>query len=374
MIEALDLTKDYGDKRAVDGLTFGSTRDRHRLPGAERRASERSILAARDIAFEAFEPTEGVQVQTVQRISPNAIDALKNALTDAFWRKQDLLSYLRAEVDDERLLDGIDWLSQSVYKRESVRRFIDRLVARPELHRDLLLRLMVDVAAMEEFPQLAWLEEGPERIAKARESVARLRKYMTPYEQQLADEAAARQRIESARSESGRQQAVAKALERLRADYFELFVMESAQRRGFAFEPWLRGLFDIFDLDPRASFRIVGEQVDGGFTLDAWHFLLEARWRKEAATRDDLGSFKSKVDDKAENTLGLFISIEGFEPSALEKHSGRGSPLILADGGDLLAVLEQRIDLVDLLRRKYRHAAMTGEIFFAVDRILRGES
>jgi hypothetical protein len=50
------------------------------------------------------------------------------------------------------------------------------------------------------------------------------------------------------------------------------------------------------------------------------------------------------------------------------------SPLILADGGDLLAVLEQRIDLVDLLRRKYRHAAMTGEIFFAVDRILRGES
>jgi hypothetical protein len=133
-------------------------------------------------------------------------------------------------------------------------------------------------------------------------------------------------------------------------------------------------LFDVFDLDPRASFRIEGEQVDGGFTLDASHFLLEARWRKQSATRDDLGSFKSKVDDKAENTLGLFISIEGFEPSALEKHSGRGSPLILAYGGDLLAVLEQRIDLVELLRRKYRHAAMTGEIFFAVDRILRGES
>ncbi len=147
--------------------------------------------------------------------------------------------------------------------------------------------------------------------------------------------------------------------------------MPDAQRRGFAFEPWLRDLFDVFDLDPRASFRIRGEQVDGGFTLGATHFLLEARWRKNPATRDDLGSFKSKVDERAENTLGLFISIEGFEPSALEKHSHRGSPLILADGSDLLAVLDERIDLVKLLERKHRHASMTGEIYVSVERMLR---
>jgi hypothetical protein len=67
-----------------------------------------------------------------------------------------------------------------------------------------------------------------------------------------------------------------------------------------------------------------------------------------------------------ENTLGLFISIEGFDGTALSKHSQRGSPLVLADGGDLLAVVDERIDLRDLLRRKYRHAAMTGEIFLPV--------
>lgn len=312
-------------------------------------------------------------MQTVQRISPNAIDALKNALTAVFWRKQDLLGYLRAEVDDDRLLDGIDWLGPA-YKRESIRRFVDRLVVQQEVHRELLLRLMVDVAAMEDFPQLAWLEEGPEKIAKAKESVALLRRYMTPYEQQLVEESAARQRIESARLESRRRQATTQELEQLRAEYLGLLVMENAQRRGYAFEAWVRRLFDVFDLDPRASFRITGEQIDGGFTLDACHFLLEVRWRRKAATGDDLGNFKSKVDEKAENTLGLFISVEGFEPSAIQKHSGRGSPLILVDGGDLLAVLEQRIDLVDLLRRKYRHAAMTGEIFFGADRILRGES
>ncbi len=315
-----------------------------------------------------------VDLSTTSRISPNAIAALKNALTDAFWRKQDLLDYLRAEVSDPKLLDGIDWLNPAIYKRESVRRFVDRLVERQEIHRHLLVQLMIDIAAMEEFPQLEWLEDGPEKIAKARKSIEQLRKYMTPYEQQLAQEAAARQRIETARSEADRQRAITEALDALRLKYFELFAMGDVQRRGFAFELWLRDLFDVFDLDPRASFRISGEQVDGGFTLDGTHFLLEARWRKAPATRDDLGSFKSKVEDKAENTLGLFISVEGFEPSALDKHSGRGSPLILAFGGDLLAVLEQRIDLVNLLRRKHRHASMTGEIFLPVDRILRGDS
>jgi hypothetical protein len=32
------------------------------------------------------------------------------------------------------------------------------------------------------------------------------------------------------------------------------------------------------------------------------------------------------------------------------------------DGTDLYAVLDDRIDLVDLLRAKRRHASMTGEI------------
>lgn len=38
---------------------------------------------------------------------------------------------------------------------------------------------------------------------------------------------------------------------------------------GVALEPFLRELFDTFDLDPKASFKISGEQIDGGFTLDS---------------------------------------------------------------------------------------------------------
>ncbi len=307
---------------------------------------------------------------TVQRINANAIEALKEALSVVFWRKRDLLDYLRAAIPDQSLLDGIDWLSPDVYKRDSVRRFVDRLTTGQEAYGSLLLRLMSDVAAMDDFPQLAWLEDAPEKIAHANEAVARLRKYIQPYEERLAAEAASSARIDQSRAEARLRQGTRDAVQALGHEYFGLLAMDDAQRRGFAFEPWLHRLFDVFDLDPRASFRLEGEQVDGGFTLDNTHFLLEARWRKALATKDDLGAFRSKVDDKAENTLGLFISVQGFDGTALSKHSQRGSPLVLADGGDLLAALDERIDLRDLLRRKYRHAAMTGEIFLPVHRIL----
>jgi hypothetical protein len=276
---------------------------------------------------------------------------------------------LRAAVQDQRLLDGIDWLDPDTYKRSSVSRFVERLATRQDLHGPLLLQLMTDIAAMDDFPQLAWLEDAAYRTQLAQDAINRLRKYIKPYEEQLAQKVVDEARIARAKSEVQRKKTTSDALTELRLEYFDLWKMEDSQRRGFSFEPWLFRLFDVVELDPRASFRLQGEQIDGGFTLDNTHFLLEARWRQRLATKDDLGAFKTKVDDKAENTLGLFISIEGFDSTALTRHSQRGSPLVLVDGGDLLAVLDERIDLRDLLRRKLRHAAMTGEIFLPVHRL-----
>jgi hypothetical protein len=306
------------------------------------------------------------------RVSPNAIQALQDALVATFWRKKDLLAYLRAAVEDEHLLQGIDWLSPDAYKRESVSQFVNRLAADQGRHRDLVLRLMSDVAAMDDFPQLAWLEDGPTKIKAAQAAVERLRRYMTPYEEELAEKVAAQNRITQARREAEIRRATSDALRELTRRYYTLLAMESAQRRGFAFERWLRELFDVFDLDPKASLRAEGEQIDGGFTLHNHHYLLEARWRKVLAAREDLDVFDAKVRGHAENTLGLYISVEGFEPTAISRHSHRGSPLILMHGGDLLDVLEERITLDDLIARKYRHASMTGEILLSSADILRG--
>jgi hypothetical protein len=158
----------------------------------------------------------------------------------------------------------------------------------------------------------------------------------------------------------------------LRERFLKLHAMEDPHGRGIEFESFLRDLFKLFDLDPRAAFKIEGEQIDGTFRLDSTHFLLEARWRKVAAERADLDAFDRKVRAKLENTLGAFISIEGFQASAITKHSGLGSVMILLDGADLLAVLEEHIDLVELLQRKHRYAAETGDILLPVSQILTG--
>jgi hypothetical protein len=70
------------------------------------------------------------------------------------------------------------------------------------------------------------------------------------------------------------------------------------------------------------------------------------------------------------NTLGLFISIDGFSQGAKELSGQIATGIILMDGADLNSVLDGRIDLHQLLFRKRRHAAETGEIYYPINKIL----
>lgn len=307
-----------------------------------------------------------------QRISANAIHALKEALTAAFWFKKDLHNYAKAAVAGEpAFLAGIDWTDKDTLKRDSVSTLVDRLVREQDDHQDLLLALLVDVANMTDFPQLARVEDATPKIKAAKEAIAHLKSLVMPYEQALAEHQAVRDKIAVARAEAADHRATKQRLAELKTRYLEIVQMEP-RPRGFELEPFLRDLFDTFDLDPKASFRISGEQIDGGFTLDSEHFILEAKWEDPPADRAALDVFAAKVDRKSENTLGLFVAISGFNDAAIEAHSKPRSQTILMDGADLYAVLDDRMDLRELLRRKRRHAAMTGDIRLTAAEILRG--
>lgn len=243
---------------------------------------------------------------TTQRISANAISALKDALTAAFWFKGDLYNYAKAAVSgDPTFLAGIDWTSPNQYKRDSVSLFVDRLLREQDDHQDLLLAVLVDVAAMTDFPQLRRAEDPESKSAVAREAVGRLRGVVEPYERALMQQQAARERIDAAKQAAEDRRATSRRLADLKARYFEL-VGKEPTARGFALEKVLTTVFETFDLDPRGSFRVFGEQIDGGFTLDSEHFLLEAKWQKHPTARDDLDVFSAKVRRRGENTLGLF--------------------------------------------------------------------
>jgi len=61
--------------------------------------------------------------------------------------------------------------------------------------------------------------------------------------------------------------------------------------------------------------------------------------------------------------------MNGFCDDAVKAHSSGRRLALLMDGSHLMAVLEGRIDLIQLLLRMRRHAAQTGNIYLPMHEI-----
>lgn len=155
-----------------------------------------------------------------------------------------------------------------------------------------------------------------------------------------------------------------KRLAQLSQDWVELSKL-SPQPRGFAFERFLKSLLDAYGLDPRSSFRNTGEQIDGSFALNGSTYLVEARWRATVADAAALHAFHGKIDQKAEWSRGLFISMAGFSQDGLSAF-GRAKKLICMDGLDLYETLNDGLSFSEVIERKVRRAAETGAPFVGV--------
>ncbi len=137
------------------------------------------------------------------------------------------------------------------------------------------------------------------------------------------------------------------------------------QARGYAFEKFLKDLFDANGLAARASFRLVGEQIDGSFELAAETYLLEAKWTSPQIGATDLRSFNGKVEEKAAWSRGLFVSNSGFTPDGLAAF-GRGKRVVCMDGFDLYEMLDKNLSFADVMAKKVRRAAESGNPFVRV--------
>ncbi len=150
---------------------------------------------------------------------------------------------------------------------------------------------------------------------------------------------------------------------RLHAQFLNVLSIADARARGFALEKFLNDFFSEHGMNPKASFKLGGEQIDGSFTLNGDVYLLEARWREEPANAADLMVLRGK-SEKSEWTRGLFLSMNGFSALAIDSlKTGKKANLIGIDGEDLILVLERRWTLQDAILAKLRHTGETGEFF-----------
>jgi len=305
-----------------------------------------------------------------KKIAPAAIVALKEALTNIYWYKKDLRSFLTNALTDSAILATLNW---DDFKRNIVGELVDRMSRRPDVFQTELLALMREVIGLEDFSHLGRLDEGKAKESAARQAVLALRKQLSGHIM-LEEE---RRKVAARRSKAQRNLAVVtemrKRVEDIKKNYTELADLSDRQKAGRLLEGVLRDLFEIHDLDPKASFRIVGEQIDGAFRFEGTDYLLEAKWEKKPTDAKELDSLHNKIRRRLKNTLGLFISIYGFSSEALAVKSSDSKVMFLMDGTDLMGVLDGRIGLVELILRKKMRASQTGEIFFGLERILNGE-
>jgi hypothetical protein len=231
------------------------------------------------------------------------------------------------------------------------------------------LNLILATADITDPAHLKRVDDGERKYADAVEALDTLRQQVEPYRQLRSEEQEADRRREADRAKAEIQQAMAEKLDQLKQLFFEI-VAQEPQRRGYSLERFLNELFALFDIDAKAPFKIFGEQIDGAFTFEGNEFLLEAKWRQERSETADLDSFAGKIGRKLDNTLGLFLSMNGFQDSAVELHSQGRAVMILMDGADLSAVVEGRIELPELISRKRQHAARTGDIYLKAYEII----
>ena len=304
----------------------------------------------------------------MKKIAASAINALKEALSSVYWYKSDLRSFLLATISNVNLLSHINWED---YKINICGNLINYMQLHEETYQKDLLRLITEVVKIQDYSHLLKLDGGEKKAQQAKNAIKALKDLSNAFLQQQEYcgkiKSIRRQKYE----ELLKNQELLNKLNEIKQVYFSLISSDDPINRGFKLEKVVKDLFVLFDFDPKASFRIVGEQIDGAFTFEKTDYLFEAKWTKELISIEDLDAFSGKLSRKLENTLGLFLSINGFSEDGIKAHTTGRKLMILMDGSDLMAVLEGRIDLVELLYRKKRWASQSGNIYLRIHEVIQ---
>ena len=303
-----------------------------------------------------------------KKINPATIQSLTEALSFAYWYKNDLRAFLITALPDNNLIPQLDW-SEGNYKRDAVRQLMRAMASRAEYNEDLLT-LALATADIGDPKHLKKLDDNGKQYKAASIAIRDLNEKVASFRASREEEVESERRKQEERARAELRAATSEKLKELLSSFQKMLSHPDPQARGYALEQLLNDLFTLFDIDAKSSFKIRGEQIDGAFTFQSTEYLLESRWRKRRSTLAELDAFDGKIKRKLKGTLGLFISIEGFEPTAIEAHSRKGAVLIGMDGSDLSLILEDRVGLIELLSRKKQHASRTGQILFSANKLL----
>jgi hypothetical protein len=290
----------------------------------------------------------------------NVMTALKETIVSVFWTKRSAEALLRrcgVPAGIMRLWDP----SQAKYVVVSP--ILDAVNDRPD-GLGCLRRLLQETLSYKDGSHLLRFKDGTRLKRDAERGLEHLRLVVAQHDADVQRRRRERDALRESREKAAQEVDLLAGLSRIRERFNAAYFSDDAQRRGYELEGIIRELLDLFGLQPGGSFRRDGEQIDGSFSLDGEHYLLEAKWTRKPSDLQALRDLDLAVGTSLDNTLGLFLSFNGFTPEALKGYLvGHRPRIICMDGPDLMAVLEGHVALPDLLRQKKAFAARERRVF-----------
>lgn len=156
-------------------------------------------------------------------------------------------------------------------------------------------------------------------------------------------------------------------------EYEELRKSGDPHQRGYLLERLLNATFIFFKIPAISSFKRNdnGEQIDGGFEIAGWQYIVECRWRAELADIRELDGLNGQVKRSGKSAKGLFLSINGWStnvPNLMKQDPDKA--IILMNGDDLHHILRGNVDLRDLIDTKIGKLSFNCEPFYGADQFI----
>ncbi|WP_291100669.1 MULTISPECIES: hypothetical protein [unclassified Flavobacterium] len=199
-------------------------------------------------------------METKKKISPQAILALKEALSVIYWKKEDLQQFIKLTIDNPAIISTINW---AVTKREIVKELLNRMTNRLDIYESDLLNLVMAVTDFNDFGNLKYWDEDGSKTKKAKEAVHYLRSFTKGFIQITKEQEEAKIRKAKAVQNTKKALSLEQELVQFKDEFNKIAVNTNFQQRGFQLEKFLYNLFLLFDLEPKGSFKIYGEQIVG---------------------------------------------------------------------------------------------------------------
>jgi len=191
------------------------------------------------------------------------ITVLTDAVYNVFWKKSDVRQlFINAGVAQE-LINAQDWNDKKI---RTISPILNALNTSPD-GLGPLRRILAETLQYTDGDHLLWTSEGTKRKQEAERSLEHLRLLVKQNEADILEEQKKQKQIREQSNVIREKGAFLVKLSETKQRFYDYHADHNKQERGYGLERILHDLFLLFDLDPRGSFKIVGEQIDGSFEI-----------------------------------------------------------------------------------------------------------